>query len=195
MTECLNLFGKLLMVLLRKLGRLLELLVLGLVLLEHVKKLLLFLHLDLGLLLVGLDLLLEFRRLRVNLRRQGVFNATLLAVLLAQLRRHELHLFGALFLELLILDLQVRRLLLNQLVLFLRLRHVLRHLRAYSAEVVVEVFENFLSLGLLIVLNRDVALLELRVLSVVLASDLLVLLPNDVGLGTTVLVFKCLLVV
>lgn len=60
---------------------------------------------------------------------------------------------------------------------------------------VVKVFENFLSLGLLIVLNRDVALLELRVLSVVLSSDLLVLLTNNVGLGTTVLVLKCLLVV
>lgn len=58
MAKCLNLFGKLLMVLLRKLGRLLELLVFSLVLLKHVEKLLLLLHLDLGLLLVSLDLFL-----------------------------------------------------------------------------------------------------------------------------------------
>ena len=60
---------------------------------------------------------------------------------------------------------------------------------------IVEVFVNLLALSLFIILNFDVALLELLVLSVIFTSDLLVLLLDDVGLVTTVLVLQSLLVV
>ena len=60
---------------------------------------------------------------------------------------------------------------------------------------IVEVFVDLLALSLFIILNFDVALLELLVLSVVFTSNLLVLLLDDVGLVTTVLVLQCLLVV
>ena len=60
---------------------------------------------------------------------------------------------------------------------------------------IVEVFVNLLALSLFIILNFDVALLELLVLSVVFTSNLLVLLLDDVGLVPTVLVLQRLLVV
>ena len=60
---------------------------------------------------------------------------------------------------------------------------------------IVEVFVNLLALSLFIILNFDVTLLELLVLSVVFTSNLLVLLLDDVGLVTTVLVLQRLLVV
>ena len=53
---------------------------------------------------------------------------------------------------------------------------------------IVEVFVNLLALSLFIILNFDVTLLELLVLSIVFPSNLLVLLLDDVGLVTTVLV-------
>ena len=60
---------------------------------------------------------------------------------------------------------------------------------------IVEVFVNLLALSLFIILNFDVTLLELLVLSVVFTSNLLVLLLDDVGLVPTVLVLQRLLVV
>ena len=60
---------------------------------------------------------------------------------------------------------------------------------------IVEVFVDLLALRLFIILNFDVTLLELLVLSVVFTSNLLVLLLDDVGLVTTVLVLQRLLVV
>ena len=54
---------------------------------------------------------------------------------------------------------------------------------------IVEVFEDLLALGLLVVLDCDVPLLELLVLTIVLASDLLILLPNNVRLAGTILIF------
>ena len=60
---------------------------------------------------------------------------------------------------------------------------------------IVEVFVNLLALSLFIILNFDVTLLELLVLSIVFSSDLLVLLLDDVGLVATVLVLQSLLVV
>ena len=60
---------------------------------------------------------------------------------------------------------------------------------------IVEVFVNLLALSLFIILNFDVALLELLVLSVIFTSNLLVLLLDDVGLVATVLVLQRLLVV
>ena len=59
---------------------------------------------------------------------------------------------------------------------------------------IVEVFEDFLALCLLVVLDCDVPLLELLVLTIVLARDLLILLPNDVRLAATILILQCLLV-
>ena len=59
---------------------------------------------------------------------------------------------------------------------------------------IIEIFEDVLTLGLFIVLNRNMPLLELRVLRVVLASNLLVLLADDIGFSSPVLIFKCLLV-
>ena len=115
--ECLDFFGELLMILLGELSSLLELLVLGLVLLEHVKQLLLLLELHLGLFFVRLDLFLELFGLGVDLGREGVLDAALLAVLLTQLGCHELHFLSALLLQLLVLHLQVSRLFLDQLVL------------------------------------------------------------------------------
>ena len=53
--------------------------------------------------------------------------------------------------------------------------------------IVIEFFEDVLTLGLLIVLNRNMPLLELRFLRVVLSSDLLVLLADDIGLNPHVL--------
>ena len=153
------------------------------------------LNLDLSLFLIGFNLLLELLSLGVDLIGQGRLNALLFPVLLAQLRRHHLHLFGALLLEVIILHLQVVRLLLDQLVLFLRLGDVFGHLRANGVEVLVEVFEDLLALRLLVSLDLLVALLELLVLRVVLPRDLLVLLPDDVCLCTTVLVLQCLVVV
>ena len=60
---------------------------------------------------------------------------------------------------------------------------------------IVEVFVDLLALRLFIILNFDVTLLKLLVLSVVFTSNLLVLLLDDVGLVTTVLVLQRLLVV
>ena len=60
---------------------------------------------------------------------------------------------------------------------------------------IVEVFVDLLALSLFISLDFDVTLLELLVLSVVLSSDLLVLLADDVGLVASVLVLERLLVV
>ena len=60
---------------------------------------------------------------------------------------------------------------------------------------IVEVFVNLLALSLFIILNFDMALLELLVLSIVFTSNLLVLLLDDVGLVTTVLVLQRLLIV
>ena len=101
------------MILLGEFGGLLELQVLSLVLFEDSQKLFFFIDLNLGLLLVRLDLLFELFGLGVDLSSEGVFDAALLAILLTQLSGHELHLLGALFLELLILNLQVSRLLLD----------------------------------------------------------------------------------
>ena len=59
---------------------------------------------------------------------------------------------------------------------------------------IVEVFEDILALGLLVILDRDVPLLELLVLGVILSSDLLILLPDNVSLAATILILQCLLV-
>ena len=59
---------------------------------------------------------------------------------------------------------------------------------------IVEVFQDLLALRLLIILDRDVPLLELLVLTIVLARDLLILLPNDVRFAATILILQCLLV-
>lgn len=193
-TQRLHLLRKLLVILFAELSGLLELLVLRLVLFEDLEKLLLFFDFHLGLLLVCLDLLFELFSLSVNLCRQRVLNTTLLAVLLTQLLSHELHLFTALFLELFILDLQICSLFLNQLVFLPRLGYIFGHLCPDSAEMLIEVFEDVLALGLLVVLDGDMTLLELLVLAVVLPRDLLVLLPNHVGFGASILVLKCLLV-
>ena len=60
---------------------------------------------------------------------------------------------------------------------------------------VVEIFEDLMAFGLFSFFDLRVALLELSVLRAVLARDLLVLLPNDVRLGSPVLELQCLLVV
>ena len=60
---------------------------------------------------------------------------------------------------------------------------------------VIEVFENFFAFSLLCIADLYVPLLELLVLSAVLAGDLLVLLSDDVCLGAPVLELKRLLVV
>ena len=192
--ESLHLFRELLVVLFAELSGLLELLVLRLVLFENLKELLFLLNFHLCLLLVCLDLLFEFFSLSVNLRRQRILNPALLAVLLTELLCHEFHFFTALFLELFVLDLKICSLFLNQLVFLLRLGHIFRHLRPDSAEMLVEILENFLALGLFIVLDCDVSLLELLVLAIVFPSDLLIFLPNHISLGAAILVFKCLLV-
>lgn len=93
------------------------------------------------------------------------------------------------------LHLKIFGFLLDELVLFLRLGDVVCHLRSDRAEMIVEVLEDTLALGLLISLNLSVTLLELLVLPVVLAGDLLVLLSDDVCLITPVLVLQRLLVV
>ena len=59
---------------------------------------------------------------------------------------------------------------------------------------IVEVFEDVLTLSLLVIFNCDVSLLKLRVLRVVLTCDLLILLPNDISFASPVLVLQCLLV-
>ena len=193
--EGLHLLRELLVVLLGELGGLLELLILGLVLREHANKLLLLFGLHFCLGLVRLDLLLEFLGLTVYLSGQGVLNIRLLPVLLAQLRSHELHFLGAFLPEVFVLALELGSLLLDQLVLLSRLGDILGHLTTDRLQMVVEVSVDFLTLGLLIILDLDVSLLELLVLSVVLPSDLLVLLADDVGLVASVLVFERLLVV
>ena len=182
------------MVLLGGLGRLLELLILRPVVFQYCNQLLLLFNLKLSLLLIGFDLLLELLGLRVDLIRQGVLDPARLAILLAKLCRHELHLFCALFLQLLVLHLQIGCLLLNELVFFPGLRHIFSHLSSDSAEVIVEVFQDLLALRLLIILDRDVPLLELLVLTIVLARDLLIFLPNDVRFAATILILQCLLV-
>lgn len=116
------------MILLRELGGFLELLEFSLVLLEHRDELLLLLDLVLGLLLVRLSLLLDFFGLGVDLRREGRLDARLLLTLLGQLLSHELHLFLALFTQVLLLGFQIDRLLLDQLVFLSRLCQVLCHL-------------------------------------------------------------------
>lgn len=60
---------------------------------------------------------------------------------------------------------------------------------------IVEVSTDLLALCLFIISDFDVTLLELLVLSVIFSSNLLVLLADNVGLVTTVLVFERLLVV
>ena len=60
---------------------------------------------------------------------------------------------------------------------------------------IVEVSADLLALSLFIISDFDVTLLELLVLSVVFSSNLLVLLADNVGLVTTVLVLERLLVV
>ena len=119
MAERLDIFGELFMVLLRRLSGLLELLVFRFILFQHVEQLLFLFYLHLGLLLVGLNLLFELFGLVVNLSRERVFNSTLFAILFPQLSRHEFHFFGALFLQLFVLDLEVRGLLLDQFVFLL----------------------------------------------------------------------------
>ena len=96
----------------------LELLILGLVLLEHINKLHLFLLLLLGLLTVDLHLLGELFRLLVDLASERVFNGVLLGVLILHLLRHQLNLLVALLGQVDVLLLQVLRLLLDQVVLF-----------------------------------------------------------------------------
>jgi hypothetical protein len=146
------------------------------------QQLFFLLNLDLSLFLIGFDLLLELLSLGVDLDRQSRLNVLLFPVLLAQLRRHHLHLFGALLFEVIVLHLQVVGLLLDKLVLFLRLRDVFGHLGANGVEVLVEVFEDLLALSLLVILDLSMALLKLLVLRVVLSRYLLVLLPDDVCL-------------
>ena len=171
-----------------------ELLVFRFILFQHVEQLLLLLHFDLGLLFVSLDLLLELFSLVVNLSSERVFNTTLFSILFTQLSRHEFHLFDALFLELFVLDLEVRGLLLDHLVFLLRFGHILSHLRLDSAKMLIKVLQNLLPLRLLVILDLDVALLELRVLTVVLTRDLLVLLADDISFVASILIFQCLLV-
>ena len=60
---------------------------------------------------------------------------------------------------------------------------------------IVEVSADLLALCLFIISDFDVTLLELLVLSVIFSSNLLVLLADNVGLVTTVLVLERLLVV
>ena len=150
---------------------------------------LLLFDLELSLLLVGLDLLFELISLSVNLSRQGVLDPARLAILFAKLRSHELHLFSAFFLQLFIFNLKISCLFLNELVFFTGLGHIFGHLGSDSAEMIIEVFEDLLALGLLVILDCDVPLLELLILTIVLASDLLILLPNDVRFAATILIF------
>lgn len=58
----------------------------------------------------------------------------------------------------------------------------------------IEVLANFLPLGCFLGGNMGVALLELTVLRLVLPCDLLVLLPDNLSLGATVLMLQSLLV-
>ena len=60
---------------------------------------------------------------------------------------------------------------------------------------IVEVFVDLLALRLFIILNFDMALLKLLVLSVVFTSNLLVLLADDVSLVASVLILQRLLVI
>ena len=155
----------------------------------------LFFEFEFGLLLVGLDLLFELFSLRVNLRRQSVLDAILLVILILYLLVHQLHLLKAFFLKLLELDVQILRLFPNQLVFFFRAGYVVRHLRLDCFEVFVEVFNNLLPLRDFVIRNLSVPFLELPVLPLVLPRDLLIFLSNDLSLGSSVLVIKCLLVV
>jgi len=193
--NCLDVFGESFLALLRLEGGLAELLILLLVAFEDGDKLLLLVLLDLGLLLVGLDLLFEFLRLRVNLRRQRVLDAVLFALLLIQLLVHHPHLLHALLRQLLKLGVQFLRLPPDHLVLLLRARYVVGHLRLDCSQVLVKVLHNLFALADLVIRYLSVALLELSVLTLVLPRYLLVLLPNDLCLSPSVLVLECLLVV
>ena len=64
------------MVLLRRLGRLIELLVLGSVVFQYCDQLLLFFDLELSLLFIGLNLLFELLSLSFDLSRKCVLNPT-----------------------------------------------------------------------------------------------------------------------
>ena len=60
---------------------------------------------------------------------------------------------------------------------------------------IVEVSVDLLALSLFIILDFDVTLLELLVLSVVFSSNLLILLADDVSFVATVLILQRLLVI
>ena len=60
---------------------------------------------------------------------------------------------------------------------------------------IVEVSVDLLALSLFIILDFDVTLLELLVLSIVFTSNLLILLADDVSLVATVLILQRLLVI
>ena len=192
--KLLHIFRKLPLILFGVLGGLLELLVLLLVLLEDLDELLfLFLPL-LSLLFVLLHLLFDFFGLGVDLSGERGLDIFMLPVLLVQLLSHEGHLFGALFLELGVLGLQLISLLADKFVFSLRLSHITRHLRLDSFQMLVEVEADFFAFLGLLVGDGRVPLLELAVLGLVLARDLLVLLANHLGLGAAVLMLECLLV-
>lgn len=127
------------MILLRRLGSFLELGKFGLVLFEHLYKRLLFANLDLGLCLVRLCLLFNLFSLRLNLGVELVLDGLVLARLVFELLIHQLNLLLAFFLELLMLHLKIGCFLLYQCALFLRLPNVIRHLRANTTEVFLEV--------------------------------------------------------
>ena len=111
LVEELDLLLERLVVLAGLLGRLLELLVFGLVVFEDFDHLDLLGLLDDDLFLIGLYLLCQFFSLARNLRVQLTLDVSLLAALLLKLRGHDAHLLLSLLLQLLILPLEVFRVL------------------------------------------------------------------------------------
>jgi len=193
-TKSLHVFSKLLLVLLGELGGLLEFLVLRLVLFKDRDKLPFFLDAFDRLLLVLLDLVLNLLSLVVDLLIECLLDAHVLAILFVKLFAHEFHLLRALLLQLLVLELELIRLFPDHLIFLLRLSDVASHLRLDRLQVLIEVRANLLPFGRLFASNMSMTLLELSVLRLVLPRDLFILLPDDLGFGTAVLMLECHLV-
>ena len=116
LTQRIDFFRQLFVASLGELVGILEFLVLGLILLEHISQLCLLFILLLGLLFVGLNLFGQFFSLFVNLTSESVLDATLLVVLLFHLLGHQLDFLSTLFLQGLVFGLQVFSLSLDQVV-------------------------------------------------------------------------------
>ena len=76
----------------------------------------------------------------------------------------------------------------------LGLGHVARHLRFNGLQVLIEVLADFFTLCGLFISDLGVSFLELPVLGLILSSYLLIPLPDDLSLVTTVLMLEGMLV-